>query len=60
MKQRYRFTHRSSDGKTYYWEAVSRPPGESRVEQIRCPVDWFWKQRQDTPRNGVASTGPIM
>lgn len=42
-KERYRFSHRSLDGLTYYWESRTREQGESRVEQIRCNVDWFWK-----------------
>ena len=37
---RYRFSHRSDDGRTYYW--YSRIPGDSRVEQVTCSVDWFW------------------
>jgi hypothetical protein len=39
---RYKFSHRSDDGKTYYWYS-ERIPGDSRVEQIKCGVDWFWR-----------------
>ena len=42
MKIRYKFSHSSDDGKTYYWESTQRMPGDSRVMQIRCSVDWFW------------------
>ena len=38
-KARYRFSHRA--GGWYYWES-GRIVGDSRVEQIRCPVQWFW------------------
>jgi hypothetical protein len=40
---RYKFSHRSDDGLTYYWESVSPLAGDSRHEQIRCRVDWFWR-----------------
>lgn len=39
-KTRFRFMGRS--GNTYYWESETRMPGDSRVEQIRCNVNWFW------------------
>lgn len=41
----FRFSHRSDDGKTYYWESVGRLPGDSRSEVIHCPVGWFWSHR---------------
>lgn len=40
-RMRYHFSHRSDDGKTYYWES-EHIPGDSRVEQVRCNVEWFW------------------
>lgn len=45
-KMRYRFSHRSDDGKTYYWES-GRLCGDSRVEQIRCSVEWFWRATKE-------------
>lgn len=38
-RTRYRFSHRAQGW--YYWHS-GRIPGDSRVEQIRCRVDWFW------------------
>lgn len=38
----YRFSHRSEDGKTYYWWSKRPLPGDSRSELIICNVDWFW------------------
>ena len=38
--QKYRFIARV--GETYVWQSVRRMRGDSRVEEIRCPVDWFW------------------
>jgi hypothetical protein len=38
---KYKFLYRSDDGKAYYWYA-SRGPDDSRVEVIRCGVEWFW------------------
>lgn len=38
---RYRFSHRSDDGKKYYWYS-DQITGDSRVEEIQCSVDWFW------------------
>lgn len=40
-RTRYRFVGRSDDGKTYYWE-TGRIAGDSRVEVVRCNVQWFW------------------
>ena len=46
MRTRYKFSHRSDDGKTYYWFSVNRVgPGDSRYEMVRCSVDWFWGRR---------------
>jgi hypothetical protein len=43
MRTRYRFVGR--DGDTYYWESVNRiMPGDSRVQEIRCNVTWFWRK----------------
>jgi hypothetical protein len=42
MRTKYRFSHRSDDGKTYYWESTNRLCGDSRIEQIRANVNWFW------------------
>jgi hypothetical protein len=42
MRTQYKFSHRSGDGLTYYWESVRLVPGDSRVEHIRCPVSYFW------------------
>lgn len=36
-KPRYRFV--GSGGGRYYWEG---PRIDSRVEQVSCPVEWFW------------------
>lgn len=41
MKTKYRFSHVSDDGKTYYWES-GRICGDSRVVQIKCSKEWFW------------------
>lgn len=41
---RYKFSHRSDDGKTYYWQSLERVRG-SLVEMIWCSVDWFWGDR---------------
>jgi hypothetical protein len=40
---RYRFIGRS--GNRYIWQSVQRIPGDSRVEEITCNVDWFWSHR---------------
>lgn len=46
MKIRYRFTGRH--GGRYYWQtALPVSPGDSRYEQISCPVDWFWQPPAD-------------
>jgi len=41
-RQQYRFSHRANG--IYYWYATTRPPCESRVEQIRCSTDWYWRK----------------
>lgn len=40
-RRRYRFIGRSGDH--YVWQSTERLPGDSRVEEIRCRVDWFWR-----------------
>jgi hypothetical protein len=41
-RRRYRFTGQA--GGWYYWQSVLPvSPGDSRYEQFRCPVDWFWR-----------------
>jgi hypothetical protein len=48
-KPRYRFLQRAGD--RYYWQ--SNPiPGDSRVEQISCRVEWFWFCMSRGPRIG--------
>lgn len=42
-KQQFRFSHVSDDGKTYWWVATTRMPGDSRTEHVSCSVEWFWK-----------------
>jgi hypothetical protein len=44
MRQRYRFLGRiiGREGDRYIWESVLPIPGDSRHEQIMCPVEWFW------------------
>jgi hypothetical protein len=39
-RTRFRFSHRA--GGFYYWISELPLPGDSRYEQIVCPVDWFW------------------
>lgn len=39
---RYRFSHRGSDGRYYWYSVQTIGPRESRYEQISCPVAWFW------------------
>lgn len=39
-RMRYRFLGRF--GNLYVWESTTTLPNDSRVEQIRCNVDWFW------------------
>lgn len=45
VRTKYRFSHRSDDGKFYYWISVLPLPYDSRYEQVVCPVDWFWGKR---------------
>lgn len=40
-KMRFRFSHRSPDGR-YWWYSTTTLPGDSRVEQVSCNVNWFW------------------
>lgn len=42
MRTRYKFMGRV--GKQYVWQSTTRLPGDSRVEEIRCGVEWFWNQ----------------
>lgn len=42
-RTRYRFVHRGGD--TYYWQSTTTMPNDSRVEQVRCAVSWFWGKR---------------
>jgi hypothetical protein len=39
-KTKFKFMGRSGD--IYYWESTTHLAGGSRVEQIRCNVNWFW------------------
>lgn len=39
-KTKFRFSHSASG--CYYWISVLPLPGDSRYEQIVCPIDWFW------------------
>jgi len=42
-RRKYKFVGRSEKDNIYYWESVDRvSPGDSRVEIMRCDVDWFW------------------
>ena len=41
MKTRYKFIGR--DGGQYVWQSTTRLPGDSRVEEIRCGVGYFWQ-----------------
>lgn len=41
-KTRYKFSHRSDDGKMYYWVATRPLFGDSRYEHVKCSVAWFW------------------
>lgn len=51
MKLKYRFSHRSDNGRTYYWEGP-RIPGDSRSEMVRCNVQWFWSTATKEEPNG--------
>lgn len=44
MKVTYKFSHRSDDGKTYYWISKQRVAG-SLVDEVQCNVEWFWNQQ---------------
>jgi hypothetical protein len=45
-RAQYRFIGR--DGDQYVWESTRPLPGDSRSEQIRCSVEWFWHRDQKT------------
>lgn len=47
IRTKYRFIGRETvmGQDRYIWESVHRLPGDSRVEQIVCGVDWFWARR---------------
>ena len=38
----FRFVGRTGDGLRYIWQRSM--PGDSRVEQITCGVEWFWSK----------------
>lgn len=48
---RYRFVGRGpavyGGPDRYHWER--NIPGDSRVEQVSCPVDWFWRAPEQSP-----------
>ena len=46
MSNRVRYLFQYRSGGRYYW-MTARPvsPGESRYEQVSCPVAWFWGRR---------------
>ena len=47
-RTQYRFIGRVGDH--YVWQSTNRMPGDSRVEEIRCGVDWFWNvPKEKTP-----------
>lgn len=48
MKLKYRFSHRSDDGLTYYWKGP-HIPGDSRSEVVWCNVQWFWSTGKEQP-----------
>jgi hypothetical protein len=52
VRTRYRFSHRA--GGFYYWQAVL--PTDSRYEQIRCSVDWFWANDEMRHRSAPVVT----
>jgi hypothetical protein len=53
MKTKYRFSHRSDDGSTYYWESVLPiAPNESRHDVVRCNVQWFWSTATKEVQHG--------
>lgn len=53
---RYRFSHRSDDGKTYYWNGP-HIPGDSRIEVIKVNVDYFWSGGK--PKGTLAEEVPV-
>ena len=48
MRTRYRFIERAGD--LYIWQA--HLPGDSRVDQITCSVDWFWRATTPNKEDG--------
>lgn len=40
---RTKYEFKGRQGSQYVWQAKKGVPGESRVEEIRCDVDWFWR-----------------
>lgn len=40
-RMKYRFAGRV--GNRYIWESVYHLPQDSRIEEITCDVDWFWR-----------------
>ena len=38
---KYKFLYHGDDGLLYWQRYI---PGDSRVEQISCPADWFYAQ----------------
>lgn len=46
-KRKFKFSHRSDDGRTYYWISVEPiGPNESRHEQVWCGVEYFWHHHE--------------
>lgn len=43
MNAKYKFSHRSDDGRTYYWWG---PRIDSRSELVSCNVEWFWSKER--------------
>lgn len=39
---RVKYEFKGREGDQYVWHAKKKIPGESRVEEIRCGVGWFW------------------
>lgn len=60
-RRRYRFigfiSSESVEGGIYVWESTEAIPGDSRVEQVRCPRDWFWQRAPSEP--SLAFTAPM-
>lgn len=41
-RTRYKFMGRI--GSRYVWHSILRLPGDSRIEEFSCGVDWFWRE----------------